>query len=274
MAMMKYKSALWDSPANTSLVSHWPKPLRTTRGQSWNHLHLLFCQKRIFQNCQAACTVARYPLPTSLDLYILMSAWHKINFSFLPQHMSLTDKVSPGRGYDIKERRDHAINAYVYVCDLIVDGKYVCCWYAITWLEYSLNPLLTVFVFRARPVIHLTQQDFTVEPHLVDPNKCGTTPWWEVRAECLTLKLTIWIVVKKGMTYSMFSSITATLCMSFTLSNGNKDFKKNISKQSSFILNYWFYFIFSMTNHVMCKLIIISISSWYILKCSVFAPSL
>ncbi|XP_030256135.1 integrin alpha-3b isoform X2 [Sparus aurata] len=55
-------------------------------------------------------------------------------------------------------------------------------------------------LLRARPVIHLTQQDFTVEPHLVDPNKCGTTP-----------------------------CITATLCMSFTLSNGNKDFKKNIT---------------------------------------------
>ncbi|KAM8730255.1 integrin alpha-3b isoform 2-T2 [Acanthopagrus schlegelii] len=55
-------------------------------------------------------------------------------------------------------------------------------------------------LLRARPVIHLTQQDFTVEPHLVDPNQCGATP-----------------------------CITATLCMSFTLSNGNKDFKKNIT---------------------------------------------
>ncbi|XP_073346034.1 integrin alpha-3b [Pagrus major] len=58
-------------------------------------------------------------------------------------------------------------------------------------------------LLRARPVIHLTKQEFTVAPNLVDPNKCGNTP-----------------------------CITATLCMSFTLSNGNKDFKKNI------IVNY------------------------------------
>uniref|UniRef100_A0A3B4TGA5 Integrin, alpha 3b n=1 Tax=Seriola dumerili TaxID=41447 RepID=A0A3B4TGA5_SERDU len=54
----------------------------------------------------------------------------------------------------------------------------------------------------ARPVIHLTK-DFVVMPKIVDPNQCpGNTP-----------------------------CITVTLCMSFTLSNGNKDFKKNISKQ-------------------------------------------
>ncbi|XP_032358038.1 integrin alpha-3b [Etheostoma spectabile] len=53
-------------------------------------------------------------------------------------------------------------------------------------------------LLRARPVIHLTK-DFSVEPKIVDPNQClGSTP-----------------------------CITATLCMSFTLSNGNKDFKKN-----------------------------------------------
>ncbi|KAF1374059.1 hypothetical protein PFLUV_G00245330 [Perca fluviatilis] len=53
-------------------------------------------------------------------------------------------------------------------------------------------------LLRARPVIHLTK-DFTVEPKIVDPNQClGNTP-----------------------------CITVTLCMSFTLSNGNKDFKKN-----------------------------------------------
>ncbi|XP_031147162.1 integrin alpha-3b [Sander lucioperca] len=53
-------------------------------------------------------------------------------------------------------------------------------------------------LLRARPVIHLTK-DFTVEPKIVDPSQClGSTP-----------------------------CITATLCMSFTLSNGNKDFKKN-----------------------------------------------
>lgn len=33
---------------------------------------------------------------------------------------------------------------------------------------------------------------------------------------------------------SLFGSITATLCMSFTLSNGNKDFKKDISECSLF----------------------------------------
>ncbi|KAM9336229.1 integrin alpha-3b [Symphorus nematophorus] len=55
-------------------------------------------------------------------------------------------------------------------------------------------------LLRARPVIHLTK-DFTVGPKIVDPNQCpGNTP-----------------------------CITATLCMSFTLSNGNKDFKKNIT---------------------------------------------
>ncbi|KAK9529885.1 hypothetical protein VZT92_012455 [Zoarces viviparus] len=53
-------------------------------------------------------------------------------------------------------------------------------------------------LLRARPVLHLTT-DLTVEPKIVDPNQClGSTP-----------------------------CITATLCMSFTPSNGNKDFKKN-----------------------------------------------
>ncbi|XP_068611056.1 integrin alpha-3b [Brachionichthys hirsutus] len=55
-------------------------------------------------------------------------------------------------------------------------------------------------LLRARPVIHLTK-DFKVKPKIVDPNQCpGNTP-----------------------------CITATLCMSFTLSNGNKDFKRNIT---------------------------------------------
>ncbi|XP_074518763.1 integrin alpha-3b [Halichoeres trimaculatus] len=54
-------------------------------------------------------------------------------------------------------------------------------------------------LLRARPVVHLTS-DFNVEPKIVDPNKCtGNTP-----------------------------CITATLCMSFILSNGNKEFKKNL----------------------------------------------
>ncbi|XP_044035670.1 integrin alpha-3b isoform X2 [Siniperca chuatsi] len=55
-------------------------------------------------------------------------------------------------------------------------------------------------LLRARPVIHLSK-DFTVEPKIVDPSQCAeNTP-----------------------------CITATVCMSFTLSNGNKDFKKNIT---------------------------------------------
>ncbi|XP_070707377.1 integrin alpha-3b [Pempheris klunzingeri] len=55
-------------------------------------------------------------------------------------------------------------------------------------------------LLRARPVIHLTK-NFTVEPKIVDHNQCpGNMP-----------------------------CITATLCMSFTLSNGNKDFKRNIT---------------------------------------------
>nr|XP_057917211.1 integrin alpha-3b [Doryrhamphus excisus] len=57
-----------------------------------------------------------------------------------------------------------------------------------------------IALLRSRPVVHLTQ-DFTVEPKIVDPNQCqGNT-----------------------------ACITATLCMSFTLSNGNKNFKKDIT---------------------------------------------
>ncbi|XP_054454741.1 integrin alpha-3b [Anoplopoma fimbria] len=55
-------------------------------------------------------------------------------------------------------------------------------------------------LLRARPVLHLTKT-FTVEPKIVDPNNCPES------APC----------------------ITATLCLSFTPSNGNKDFKKNIT---------------------------------------------
>uniref|UniRef100_A0A672IUD5 Integrin alpha-3-like n=1 Tax=Salarias fasciatus TaxID=181472 RepID=A0A672IUD5_SALFA len=56
-----------------------------------------------------------------------------------------------------------------------------------------------IALLRARPVIHLTK-DFDVEPKVVDPSQCpGKTP-----------------------------CITASLCTSFTLSNGNKDFKKSI----------------------------------------------
>ncbi|XP_034415437.1 integrin alpha-3b isoform X1 [Cyclopterus lumpus] len=51
-------------------------------------------------------------------------------------------------------------------------------------------------LLRARPVLHLTR-NFTVKPKIVDPNQCpGSTP-----------------------------CITVTLCMSFTLSNGNKNLK-------------------------------------------------
>ncbi|KAI3365602.1 hypothetical protein L3Q82_010686 [Scortum barcoo] len=57
-----------------------------------------------------------------------------------------------------------------------------------------------IALLRARPVIHLNK-DFSVEPKIVDPNQCSkNTP-----------------------------CIMATLCMSFTLSNGNKDFKKSIT---------------------------------------------
>ncbi|XP_028286380.1 integrin alpha-3b [Parambassis ranga] len=57
-----------------------------------------------------------------------------------------------------------------------------------------------IALLRTRPVVHLTK-DFTVGPKIVDPKQCsGNKP-----------------------------CITATLCMSFTLSNGNKDFKKNIT---------------------------------------------
>ncbi|XP_061564634.1 integrin alpha-3b [Cololabis saira] len=56
-----------------------------------------------------------------------------------------------------------------------------------------------VALLRARPVVHLNKS-FTVEPKIVDPNKCsGGKP-----------------------------CIKVTVCMSFTLSNGIKDFKKNI----------------------------------------------
>lgn len=56
-----------------------------------------------------------------------------------------------------------------------------------------------IALLRARPVIHLSR-NLTVKPKTVDPSQCpGDTP-----------------------------CIKATLCMSFTLSNGNKDFKKNI----------------------------------------------
>uniref|UniRef100_A0A3Q3VQM3 Uncharacterized protein n=1 Tax=Mola mola TaxID=94237 RepID=A0A3Q3VQM3_MOLML len=58
----------------------------------------------------------------------------------------------------------------------------------------------SMVLLRARPVIHLTKE-FTVKPKIVDPNKCSEN------SPC----------------------ITATLCMSFTPSNGNKDFKKNIT---------------------------------------------
>ncbi|XP_051925586.1 integrin alpha-3b isoform X2 [Hippocampus zosterae] len=57
-----------------------------------------------------------------------------------------------------------------------------------------------IALLRTRPVIHLTKS-FDVEPKIVDPNQCqGSTP-----------------------------CIVATICTSFTLSNGNKNFKKNIT---------------------------------------------
>ncbi|XP_072230104.1 integrin alpha-3b [Leuresthes tenuis] len=57
-----------------------------------------------------------------------------------------------------------------------------------------------IALLRARPVIHLTKT-FTAEPKIVDPNQCAENK------PCLTL----------------------TVCMSFTQSNGKKDFKKNIT---------------------------------------------
>uniref|UniRef100_A0AAV2LG01 Integrin alpha-2 domain-containing protein n=1 Tax=Knipowitschia caucasica TaxID=637954 RepID=A0AAV2LG01_KNICA len=56
-----------------------------------------------------------------------------------------------------------------------------------------------IALLRSRPVIHLTKE-ITVEPKIVDPNQCGDQ-----------------------------ACITATVCMSFTLSNGNKNFKKTIN---------------------------------------------
>lgn len=55
-------------------------------------------------------------------------------------------------------------------------------------------------LLRARPVIHLTR-DLQVEPKIVDPNQCPGNK----------------------------ACIDVTLCLAFTLSNGNKDFKKNIT---------------------------------------------
>lgn len=54
-----------------------------------------------------------------------------------------------------------------------------------------------IALLRSRPVIHLTKE-LTVEPKIVDPNHCQ-------------------------------ACITATVCMSFTLSNGNKNFKRAIN---------------------------------------------
>ncbi|XP_017274060.1 integrin alpha-3b [Kryptolebias marmoratus] len=57
-----------------------------------------------------------------------------------------------------------------------------------------------IALLRARPVIHLTKT-FTAEPKIVDPSQClPNNP-----------------------------CISVILCMSFTLSNGKKDFKKNIT---------------------------------------------
>ncbi|XP_077482885.1 integrin alpha-3b [Stigmatopora argus] len=57
-----------------------------------------------------------------------------------------------------------------------------------------------IALLRSRPVVHLSRK-FNVTPDIVDPNQCqGNTP-----------------------------CITATICMSFNLSNGNKNFKKNIT---------------------------------------------
>uniref|UniRef100_A0A673W531 Integrin, alpha 3b n=1 Tax=Salmo trutta TaxID=8032 RepID=A0A673W531_SALTR len=57
-----------------------------------------------------------------------------------------------------------------------------------------------IALLRARPVIHLSK-NFTVLPKIVDPNLCPR---------------------------GNKSCVTVTVCFSYTLSNGNKDFKKNI----------------------------------------------
>ncbi|CAL8300753.1 unnamed protein product [Lota lota] len=57
-----------------------------------------------------------------------------------------------------------------------------------------------IALLRTRPVIHISK-DFTVQPKIVDPTKCST----EDKA-----------------------CIRAKVCFSYTLSNGNKDFKKNV----------------------------------------------
>ncbi|KAM4716016.1 integrin alpha-3b [Anableps anableps] len=57
-----------------------------------------------------------------------------------------------------------------------------------------------IALLRARPVIHLTK-NLTVEPKIVDPNHCPASN----------------------------PCISVTVCLSFTLSNGNKNFKKNIT---------------------------------------------
>lgn len=56
-----------------------------------------------------------------------------------------------------------------------------------------------IALLRSRPVIHLTKE-LTVEPKIVEPDQC-------INQAC----------------------ITATVCMSFTLSNGNKNFKRTIN---------------------------------------------
>lgn len=56
-----------------------------------------------------------------------------------------------------------------------------------------------IALLRSRPVIHLTKE-LTVEPKIVDPNQCTNQ-----------------------------ACVTATVCMSFTLSNGNKNFKRTIN---------------------------------------------
>ncbi|XP_027018962.2 integrin alpha-3b isoform X2 [Tachysurus fulvidraco] len=55
-----------------------------------------------------------------------------------------------------------------------------------------------IALLRARPVIHLSR-NFTVEPKIVDPSQCIDT------------------------------CITATMCFTYTLSNGNRSFKKGIT---------------------------------------------
>lgn len=142
-----------------------------------------------------------------------------------------TDDIMYFLGY-----KDWAMTLFIFHIILVRCSKIfskVTSWYKYWYFSWSYSVDHICFVHRARPVIHLTKE-FRVEPKIVDPNNCNeNSPWWGVILEkfwpsqpyicdCLTYV---------HISVCLFYSITATLCLSFTLSNGNKDFKKNISKE-------------------------------------------